>query len=175
MSMPQQKPGRSKQDYQTPPEFLDAVKARLQNEFAFDLAASAENVDGLPYWDQEDNALVRDWAAVPPIMFQGGTSSPWLWLNPPYSDIEPWVRKCAEESARGAHIACLVPASVGSNWWRDWVVPHAYILFLNGRIQFVGADGPYPKDLALLLYTPFIRSGSDTWNWRTEVVNETAR
>jgi hypothetical protein len=29
MSMPEQKPGRSKQDYSTPVEFLDAVKRRF--------------------------------------------------------------------------------------------------------------------------------------------------
>lgn len=162
--------GSSKQDWATPPEFLDAVKARLQNDFAFDLAASDDNVvDDGPFWDVKDNALIKDWTAIMPMMYQNGTSSPWLWLNPPYANLSPWVQKCASESANGAHIACLVPASVGSNWWRDYVVPHAYILFLNGRLKFVGAKDFYPKDLCLLLYTPFIRSGSATWNWRESV------
>ncbi len=41
MTEPKQKPGRSKQDYGTPPEFLDAVKARFRIEaFDCDLAAS---------------------------------------------------------------------------------------------------------------------------------------
>lgn len=93
-----------------------------------------------------------------------------MWLNPPYANIEPWVQKCAEESKRGAHIACLVPASVGANWWRDWVVNDSYQLFLNGRLKFVGCTDYYPKDCALLLYTPFIRSGSAIWNWREDVV-----
>ena len=170
--MPAQKPGSSKQDYQTPPEFLSAVKRRLGiPDFHYDLAASAENsvvryasgnVVQEAYFSEDDDALSVNWAEC----YDGEEDTKWMYLNPPYADITPWVQKCAEESARGAHIACLVPASTGSNWWRDWVQNHAYILFLNGRITFVGADGPYPKDCALLLYTPFIRSGSAVWNWR---------
>lgn len=161
MSMPEQKPGRSKQDYQTPPEFLAAVKSRLCiEEFEFDLAASEENtvVPGR-FFSEADNALSDVWL----------TSGGWLWCNPPYGDIGPWVERAASQSDLGAHIAMLVPASVGANWWRDYVVNESYQLFLNGRLTFVGAEGPYPKDLALILYTPFIRSGSAVWNWREEV------
>ena len=42
MSVPIQKPGRSRQDYGTPPEFLAAVVARF-GPLAFDLAASRDN------------------------------------------------------------------------------------------------------------------------------------
>lgn len=163
-TVPKQKPGRSKQDWQTPPEFLKAVKSRLKiNEFTWDLAASEANKvsscyhgPGSPFG--EDSLLAR-WAQC----------VEWMWLNPPYGDIRPWVEKAAMESEDGAHIAMLVPASTGANWWRDHVVNDAYILFLNGRITFVGANAPYPKDTALLLYTPFIRSGSAVWDWRKEL------
>lgn len=165
MTMPSQKPGRSRQDWQTPPEFLEAVKSRLRIvDFERDLAASADNTVCPYFFDETDNALVKDWRIT-----RYEPYSLWFWLNPPYADIGPWVAKCVEESQRGAHIACLVPASTGANWWRDHVVNDAYILYLNGRLTFVGADGPYPKDLALLLYTPFVRSGSATWNWRLDV------
>lgn len=164
-SMPEQKPGRSKQDWQTPESFVKAVEARLGSRFVWDLAASHDNCVTAQFFDEEMDALTRSWQGLRDC----DDPNHWLWLNPPYADISPWVEKCATESARGAHIACLVPASVGANWWRDWVVPHGYILFLNGRLTFVGADAPYPKDLALILYTPFIRSGSATWNWREQV------
>ena len=62
----------------------------------------------------------------------------------------------------------LVPASVGSNWWQEFVHHKAHVLMLNDRIQFVGAEWVYPKDLGLLLYTPFIRQGSyEGWSWKT--------
>lgn len=159
--------GDSKQDWGTPAPFLDAVKRRLDiYNFIWDLAASAENsvVPG-HFFNEEQNSLTRTWLH---LGYPDDTTN-WLWLNPPYKDITPWVAKCATESKAGACIACLVPASTGANWWLNHVVNDAYILFLNGRLTFVGADAPYPRDLVLLLYTPFIRNGSAVWDWRNDV------
>lgn len=164
-TMPKQKPGNSKQDYQTPPEFLAAVRNRLRIEnFYLDIAASAENAVCDNYLTEEDDALssVRTWQ---PLDGYGG----WAWLNPPYAHIEPWVAKAAKEAQRGAHIAVLVPASVGADWWRDWVEPFAYQSYLNGRLKFVGVKDYYPKDCALLLYTPWQYMGHEIWNWRASV------
>ena len=47
----------------------------------------------------------------------------------------------------------LVPAGVGSNWWKAWVHHKAYVFLLNGRITFVGQPTCYPKDCCLLYYT----------------------
>jgi phage N-6-adenine-methyltransferase len=159
--MPKQQPGKSKQDYRTPVEFLDAVKNRLKiQNFTWDLAADAQNSvcqgNSGGYWGIADNSLTKDWH------FTKG----WQWLNPPYADIRPWVEKSDYESAKGAHIAMLIPASVGANWWNEYVNYSAYQLFLNGRITFQGCETPYPKDCALLLYTPFIRSGNAVWTWQ---------
>lgn len=162
---PQQKPGKSKQDYQTPPEFLDALRTLLGiHEFSIDLAADRQNTVAARYYDEPMNSLSDKHSWV----YDG-----WGFLNPPYHTIEPWVRKAWSESRKGAQIAMLVPASPGSNWWRDWVHKKAIILLLNGRLTFVGETGPYPKDSALLLY----RCGSRLllltsrvdyliWNWK---------
>jgi phage N-6-adenine-methyltransferase len=158
--MPEQKPYRSKQDYGTPPEFLTAVKNRLCiTKFVIDLAASKENAVAEIFYTEEDDSLG-------PIKWDWGG---WAWLNPPFSRIEPWVAKAAKEASNGAHIAVLVPAAVGSNWWRDWVEAYAYQSFLNGRLTFVGETAPYPKDCALLLYTPWQFMGHEIWNWRASV------
>lgn len=160
-TMPKQKRGESKQDYQTPPEFLQAVRNRLKiHNFTWDLAATDANKVSPGYYGpgsrHGEDALACDWSGV----------HDWKWLNPPYADIKPWVEKAAIESAEGAQIAMLIPASVGANWWSDYVINDAYQLFLNGRLTFVGCDTPYPKDCALLLYTPFIRSGNAIWTWK---------
>lgn len=157
-TMPTQKPGRSKQDYGTPLEFIAAVEERLQDVFVFDLAASRDNNIVYAYFTEKDDALAQDWHKA--SLWRG-----WLWLNPPYANIAPWVKKCWEESQKGAYIACLVPASVGANWWKDWVQHKAYVNYLNGRITFVGETTPYPKDCALLLYTPWGMSGGEVWTW----------
>jgi len=158
MVMPKQKPGKSKQDYGTPPELLTAVRKRLHiSEFIMDLAASADNTVAETYYTEEDDALVQPWA------LWGGE---WCWLNPPFGSIEPWVAKACNEAENGAHIAMLVPASVGSNWWSAYVEFYSYQLFLNPRLTFVGETTPYPKDCALLLYTPLALTGNECWRWK---------
>lgn len=87
-----------------------------------------------------------------------------MWLNPPYSNIGPWAKKCAEESALGARILFLVPASVGSNWFRDFVFKKSLVLFLNDRIKFVGAEYVYPKDCIIAAYG-FGEPGFEMWGW----------
>lgn len=155
--MPAQKPGRSRQDYQTPGEFLDAVRRRLGiSAFAVDLAASRENTVAEKFYTQEESGLSNSW------IHDG-----WNWLNPPFEKIEPWVQRAYYTSRTGARTAVLIPAGVGSNWWRRWVHGKAFVLLLNGRITFVGADAPYPKDCVLLLYGPDVAPGYDVWAWES--------
>ena len=90
---------------------------------------------------------------------------PWTWLNPPFANLRPWVAKAWEESQEGAYVAMLVPAAVGSNWWRDFVHRKVPVLFLNGRLTFVGEENCYPKDLCLLLYSPWCVAGYEVWSW----------
>ncbi len=160
---PPQKPGKSKQDYETPPEFLEAVKKLLGiDEFAIDLAASLENRKAERYIPEEADSLSVVWAGLWRPYLPTPT---WCWLNPPYGHIAPWVKKCAEEGAAGVKIALLVPAAVGSNWYADYVDAHAYVFKFRPRLTFVGHTDPYPKDLLLCLYgTPF--RGEATWDWK---------
>ncbi len=162
--MPRQKRGDSRQDYETPNELLDAVRDRLSiTQFSADLAASEDNAKANLYFTEEQDSLKQSWHSVSLSSFDK-----WCWLNPPFANIEPWVKKAAEESFLGAHIATLVPASVGANWWREWVEAYAYVSFLNGRVTFDGCTTPYPKDCAILLYTPWGFTGSECWNWRSK-------
>lgn len=156
--LPAQRPGRSKQDYQTPGDFVAAVKARFHiAEFDWDLAADAQNAQAGGFYTVESDALKQPWKL----------GNGWNWLNPPYGDIEPWVMRAFQQAeAYGAQTMVLVPASTGANWWNAWVHNVAHVLLLNGRLTFVGAEGPYPKDCALLLYTPHAHGGYEVWRWK---------
>lgn len=159
--MPEQKPGRSEQVVATPPDFLEAVKTRLGiSEFAMDLAADENNTVSVNWIGEEEDSLSEE------VKWTDPDVEGWCWLNPPYSHIEPWVEKAWVQSQEGAKLAVLIPASVGANWWRDWVRGKAYVTYLNNRIKFVGHKDLYPKDLALLLYAPFLEGGSCMWRWR---------
>jgi hypothetical protein len=163
--MPRQKPGQSNQDIGTPDVLLSAACRRLRIlNFGWDLAASAENaIHGCGpgrggegrFFDIEQNGLAMMWP-----------KHGWSWLNPPFGGIKHWALKCCEEAELGASTAMLIPASPGANWWAAYVDGQAYVLFLNGRVTFKGHDKPYPKDLALVLYTPAHMVGYEVWDWR---------
>lgn len=168
--MPQQKPHVSDSAVGTPWPVVNAACKKLRIPyFNYDLAADASNTKAGTYFTEQDNALVQDWVATKELWsYKGG--SPWNWLNPPYSpNIYPWAEKCVQEAERGAYTAMLVPSSTGTTWWNDCVHGYAYILALRGRITFLGHDKPYPKDLALVLYTPQGFNGIDIWDWRAEL------
>lgn len=156
--MPAQRPGQSFQDYGTPPEFIAAVEARF-GPIRFDLAASPHNAVVPEYFSEADDSLSQEW----PLKNTG-----WLWLNPRFSNIEPWAAKCAEEMQRGCRILMLTPAAVGSNWFGDHVVRNAHVIELAQRIRFVGAKDDYPKDLILSVFAHRL-TGRSRWKWKKEI------
>lgn len=156
MTMPAHKPGKSKQDYATPREFIAAVERRF-GPLAWDLAAHEGNHATVP-WFGPGSPWARDSLIQPWHGLQGN-----LWLNPPFADIEPWARKCDHESIFGARILFLVPASVGSEWYRKWVHDRALVLFLSPRLVFDGKS-PYPKDCLLAAYG-YRGYGYECWRW----------
>lgn len=146
---------RSKQDYRTPKDFLIAVRKRLKiDNFTIDLAATKSNRICEAYVSPKDDALSLSWRLL--------IGSGWGWLNPPFNNIAPWAARCASTRRR---IAFLTPASVGANWFLDSVAQDAFVLFLNGRLNFT--DEPYPKDCMLSLYGTG-RTGVEIWDWRND-------
>ena len=152
--------GKSKQDYATPRDFRDAVSAKFGVP-AWDLACSPENQFGPGGITKEQDSFSVDWHLL------GGL----LWLNPEFDDIAPWAKKSNDEQALGARELMLVPASVGSNWFKKYVHRQAPVLFLNGRLCFDGV-APYPKDCMLILWgfeqfvTPLSNRFYDVWTWK---------
>lgn len=157
MAEPTQKPGRSKQDYCTPPEFLRAIPERF-GWIDFDLAATAENSVGPEpgaFFGPDKDSLAQDWK-LPGVRV--------AFLNPPFANIRPWAAKCESVRHLPRWTLLLVPASMGSLWWRDHVLGKCHADGIP-RMKFVGAEDLYPKDLALLSYG-FGVAGSGFWDWR---------
>jgi phage N-6-adenine-methyltransferase len=149
---------RSKQDYETPPEFIAACEARF-GPIVFDLAASFHNKKAECFFQESENSLIQPWHEID--LLPNGT----CWLNPPFGVIGPWASKCRLEAALGCRILMLTPASVDSNWWAENVHGVADVYFVSPRIQFLGADDPYPKSLALSCFG-FARAGYSPWRWK---------
>lgn len=174
MAMPQQKPGKSKQDYSTPADFLGAAKRRLGIvDFCHDFAAHAGNAKARTWFgpgsDSHVDALkAPNWARY--------CRTGWGFLNPEFANIDPWAERCKQTAADGGHVAFLVPAGVGANWFRDHVDGHALVLALNGRLAFIEGqpDWLYPKDCIFALYSPLVPPGFEVWSWRTQLRGKVA-
>jgi len=182
--MPAQKPGQSRQDYETPLDFLHALTDRLQiKTFLFDFAADSRNRKAVKFWDETADALSKtpeQWARMTGGPVLGG----WGWCNPPYGNIAPWAMRCLETCLCGGRVAFLVPASVGSNWYRDFIHEQHGVqtLFLNGRLNFVGenwrelinpktgkfytSEPLYPKDCICVLFGTGKPYAADVWTWK---------
>ena len=149
------KRGKSKQDYSTPTDFLQAVEKCFQVSFDWDLAAHAGNAVCKSYLSEDVDSLSIPWHQL-----RGA-----LWLNPPFGNIKSWAEKCLAEGAQGADIFFLVPASVGAAWFLDNILGRAQILFLRGRLSFDG-NNPFPKDCMLCRFGPEAEVGVEEFNWR---------
>ncbi len=171
MAEPQQKPGRSKQDYTTPPEFLAAV-ARQFGAIDLDLACRPDNMVA-PYGITEEiDSLAQDWSD--PVYWSksgnvavSGDPIRVAFLNPPVANIRPWAAKLEACRWLPRWTLMLVPASMGSKWWADHVLNKTMVYGIP-RLAFGGQDGKselYPKDLALIC-AGFGVAGSGYWDWR---------
>lgn len=152
----------TRQDYGTPPEFIRAIEKRF-GPIVCDLAARIDNAVARDFLSPEADSLTQPWAQLYPT----GT----LYLNPPFAHIEPWAKKCAEESTeRTGWIVMLVPASVGSLWFHKHVAGKAHWDGIP-RMQFIGAEHLYPKDLMLCAFGYGVH-GNGYWDWRDDVPAE---
>lgn len=161
MTMPEQKPGRSKQDYGTPADFRAAL-AKKFGPLEVDLAARADNAKAPIFITPEMDSLTHSWW---PYLHQI------CWLNPPFANIRPWAARCEAYlpgcAVNGGKILFLTPASVGANWFRDHVMDKARVYLLCGRLTFEGETLPYPKDCILSVFGE--SPGFELWEWRLEL------
>ena len=122
--------------WETPQDFFDKLNARFQ--FETDVCALPENAKCKRFFTPEMDGLKQEWTGV-------------CWMNPPYGrQIGKWVQK-AYESARDnlATVVCLLPARTDTRWFHDYILPHAEVQFIKGRIKFGGAkaNAPFPNML----------------------------
>ncbi len=162
--MPRQKPGQSKQNYATPENFMVAIRGFLGIDyFEHDFACERHTAKAPSWWTKEDDSFSRHRR-----MWRSAVQDGWGWLNPPFAKIGPWAQRCHQLAQDGGRVAFLVPAGVGSNWYRDHVHGKARVLALNGRLAFIKGKPKllYPKDCILALYGPDFKPGFDVWSWK---------
>lgn len=117
--------------WQTPRWLFEAINKRYK--FTCDIAASLENHLVDTFLTEEDNALTYDFS---------GFEGKYLWCNPPYSDITPWVELAIRNRNEfKAGTVLLIPADTSVKWFGRCVDEADEIVFITeGRISFVRAD-----------------------------------
>lgn len=143
-------------DWRTPKELFDVLDREFQ--FTTDVAASAENALCAHFFDAECDALAQDWSGLR------------AYCNPPYNRAAEFLRKAAEENARGVLTVILLPGRTDTSYWWKWALRAAEIRFLPGRLKFDGGRNSAPFPSAVLIFdgierldrTPDVR----WWDWR---------
>lgn len=76
-----------------------------------------------------------------------------VWLNPPYSDPYPFLRRMAEAVVRGALGAALLRHDHTTKWWEDWCYRRP-IALLSARPKFGGSKNGGKFSSTLVLFAP---------------------
>jgi hypothetical protein len=149
----------SKQDYQSPLDFLEAVQDRF-GQITFDLSCTRENsVAPMGYFHPEHDALKEDWRELSELTCYG---------NVPFAQSARFAEKAAAslKCEIPPTVLLLVPASVDANWFRDYVHERALVLPLSPRLTFIDQPAPINRPLMLCVYGPNITPGFEPWQWK---------
>jgi phage N-6-adenine-methyltransferase len=93
----------------------------------------------------------------------------WMWLNPPYSPLKPWIQKAQQENKRGCRIVMLVPPIISTRYFSKWVPSE--IRFLLGRVPFLKDGVPMKsntKDSCLLVFGNNNAGNISYWDWKKD-------
>lgn len=141
--------------WQTPIPLFVALDAEFC--LTLDAAASADNALCNRYITEEQNTLETPWADY--LSIPG-----YVWLNPPYSDITPFVQKAADESKNQIGTVMLVPADTSVGWFREAIETASEVRFIvGGRLAFINPVSGKPvsgnnKGSMLIIWHPYPRT-----------------
>lgn len=123
----------------TPQWLFDA----LNKEFGFTLdpCSDGKNAKCKRFFTPVENGLLRDW----------GIDT--VFMNPPYSEVDAWMRKAYGAAREGATVVCLIPARTDTQWWHEYVMK-AEIRFIKGRLKFGDAENSAPFPSVIVVFRP---------------------
>ena len=102
--------------WSTPPEVFNALDKEFC--FGFDVCAEHTTAKCSGYWTIKDDALSKDWAFDTLDTFKRALDTTnYLWCNPPYSKILPWVEKAIEAQETGRGTVMLVMCDPSVRWF----------------------------------------------------------
>lgn len=122
-----------------------------------DAAAAQHNALCRKFITAEQNTLETPWADY--LSIPG-----YVWMNPPYSDITPFVKKAASESTNQIGTVMLVPADTSVGWFKEATHTASEVRFITaGRLAFINPVTGKPvsgnnKGSLLIIWKPYPRT-----------------
>ncbi|HDC4380521.1 TPA: phage N-6-adenine-methyltransferase [Enterobacter cloacae] len=164
-------PPEHRDSWRTPPEIFAALNAEFI--FQLDTAATEQNRLCRAFISEEENALTTSWAEAM------GYSEGYAWLNPPYSNITPFVLKAADQNRFGC-IGCvmLVPADTSVGWFKEAMQTASEVRFITaGRLAFINPVTGKPvsgnsKGSILIIWRPYPRTHCEFTTVERDVLME---
>ena len=150
-------PAEFKDAWRTPPEIFHALNAEFC--FVLDAAASAGNSLCRHFITEQQDTLETPWNDVMPDV------PGYAWLNPPYSNVGPFVKKAATENAEhGTGCVMLLNADTSVGWFRTAIETAYEVRFITGgRLAFLSGETGKPvsgnnKGQMLIIWHPHPRT-----------------
>jgi hypothetical protein len=79
------------------------------------------------------------------------------YVNPPYSDPDPWVSKAIEEVGKGKRVVMLLRHDSSTRWWSKLHEAGALFSAIMGRLQFSDTGKPAPFASVLVFLNGAVR------------------
>lgn len=108
--------------WSTPSELVAWMEIEY-GDYDIDAAASKENAVCEKFYSKETNCLKRWWG-----------SNKHIWLNPPYSNITPFVKKAIEQMEHNNQIDILLPCDTSTGWFYEAQQRAAEIIWITGEV-----------------------------------------
>jgi len=65
-------------------------------------------------------------------------------VNPPFSQRDKWIQKGFEEWKKGKTVVFLIKSATDTKAFHKYILPHAEIRYIEGRLKFGGSKHPAP-------------------------------
>ncbi len=160
-----------KRKYATPQPFFDRLNA-VFGPFTLDPCAEPSTAKCELFFTEDDDGLSQDW----------GEHN--VFMNPPFgrhekackknckkkrckerghhidkdiSGTNDWVAKAWTASLKGATVTGIVPSSMGTKWFHDYVMRATYLIIVEGRVSYLyegESTGNPDFDTVVPIWTP---------------------
>lgn len=121
--------------------------AQLNSEFSFTLDPCTDGTNSMcqkSFCSLYQDGLLEDWRGE--VVF----------MNPPYTECEAWMRKAFESSQDGVTVVCLVPVRTDTLWWHEYAM-RGEVRLIRGRLKFGTAKANAPFPSAIVVFGPGVQ------------------